>query len=567
MHVRGGIFQDQRRKEFAIFGLLCLGYCASRLVVLNKLPIFIDEAVHIEWAQLGEFTHAWFDGKWLYIRIVALFLHLPVEPLTALRLLSATSGFLTMVACYRIGNALFSRRLALTTAALYILFPYALWHDRAGHADSVALAFGAMTVVCAINLVLSPSQIIGSASPRDISLSRWIAWTLIVLGIVANEWTLARLFSEDKSIAATTRLTIIVLQIALVVSGGLFLKYCRSLRMSQFLMGGIPVTLFLCASLLSKISSMVLVPVPLIAALILTDSKNRMNALVKIIPPVISAAVLSLVLMASGGGTQQLEEKAALLDVAGALFRNLLLLGNWCWVFLKPPIAILGICSIVWAIVFNRRPETIFLVLLLLCVLMPYLLTARDQYLYPRYLLLMLVPIAALVERLLEELRLYRGLFWAGFLVLAGIAVKADADILVRPTQARLPLPTEGEFVTGYPSGYGIKELAQFLREQATERGGINVIRVRWRGAIYLSLDLYVSPSPSMAFYDLEERKRKLTKPIRDSRPTFLITDTTWNDLDTRRASKVWTYTRPKGKSRIEVWELSQDHEFLSPIS
>jgi hypothetical protein len=68
-----------------------------------------------------------------------------------------------------------------------------------------------------------------------------------------------------------------------------------------------------------------------------------------------------------------------------------------------------------------------------------------------------------------------------------------------------------------------------------------------------------------MAFYDLEEGKGKLTKPILDSRPTFLITDTTWNDLDTRHASKVWSYTRPKGKSRIEVWELSQDHEFLKP--
>ena len=129
------------------------GYLSSRMLFLERLPVFVDEAVHIQWAKsaMGSETELIVQvGKWLPIQWMTLFVHLPLPPLASARLASVSMGLATLAACVMIGRELFSLRVGILAAAVYAMVPFALLYDRLALADVYVSAFAAWATFVAI---------------------------------------------------------------------------------------------------------------------------------------------------------------------------------------------------------------------------------------------------------------------------------------------------------------------------------------------------------------------------------------------------------------------------------
>jgi hypothetical protein len=508
-------FQISVRRKIYIVALI-VAYLGSRLYFLTRLPVFIDEALHIQRAQQtlqGDLLAGmWPTGKWLAVKIMALFVSLPFNALLTARLASVLIGVGTLVACVQIGSKLFSQKEGLIAGSLYVLLPYALFYDRAALTDGFQTAFGAWTLLLSIMVVRSPS-----------------------------------------------RVYIVMLVFALI------------------------------ASILSRLTGALFMLIPLCAVFILTPRAEWRKTLRKIAPSLLGALALLSLFFWKGVGTGEVESKAvgAGLSALWALAQNNLeLASNWFWMLLTPPIAVLAVLSLVWLSLRSRTREDWFVVLVLFMSVMPYILGAKIWF--PRYLLFAVVPISLLTARFLclveSKISLcflsvrWRGAKFARSVFLAGGALGLivwptllNASIVAHPECADLPQRIRYQFVTGWPSGYGLVELAGYLNDlAASEPDGINVLRFYYWNHPYQGLDLYLAPSDSLAIYTLDPSSPDLLAQIEGiaaTRRTFFVLNPPveaehLESLDKslesyiKDASRVWHHSRPGGESGLEVWEV-----------
>lgn len=136
--------------------ILILGL-ALRLYNLNLIPVFVDEAIYVRWAQVmrAESTLRFLplsDGKQpLFMWLVIPFLKLFSDPLLAGRLVSVTAGAATLVGIFLLSYALFkSKKVAIVTALIYAVSPFSFFFDRMALADSLLSAFGVWTFLFAL---------------------------------------------------------------------------------------------------------------------------------------------------------------------------------------------------------------------------------------------------------------------------------------------------------------------------------------------------------------------------------------------------------------------------------
>jgi 4-amino-4-deoxy-L-arabinose transferase-like glycosyltransferase len=131
------------KKDFLIIFLIFFLYFFTRLVNLEKFPIFTDEGIYINWAKT-----AWHDasmrfisltdGKqplqtWATIPFLKLF---PNKPLFAGRLFSVFTGFFSLFFVFGLLFFLFDKKTAFLGSFFYIFTPYFLFYDRMALTDS-----------------------------------------------------------------------------------------------------------------------------------------------------------------------------------------------------------------------------------------------------------------------------------------------------------------------------------------------------------------------------------------------------------------------------------------------
>jgi len=139
-----------------VAGGLVLTYALSRLIGLTALPIFTDEAIHIQWAEQilrGNLLTPLKDGKLLHVWLIALGLPWVSDPLWAARVLAVLEGAIALYACFRIGARLYDRLAGFLCAALYVMCPFTLFHDRMALADGPLSAFAALTLLWSIAVI------------------------------------------------------------------------------------------------------------------------------------------------------------------------------------------------------------------------------------------------------------------------------------------------------------------------------------------------------------------------------------------------------------------------------
>jgi hypothetical protein len=145
----------------AVGGIVVV-YLATRLLLLWRFPPFWDEAQYAGWAHEGFLdSHARFvalaNGKqpmlpWLGMSLMTL----GVGPLTAVRLVSALSGLVTLTMMGLIGHRLGGLRVGLVAAAGGAIVPYLLVHNSMGLMEPLVAATATTALYLQLRLAEQP---------------------------------------------------------------------------------------------------------------------------------------------------------------------------------------------------------------------------------------------------------------------------------------------------------------------------------------------------------------------------------------------------------------------------
>jgi len=165
------------------------------------------------------------------------------------------------------------------------------------------------------------------------------------------------------------------------------------------------------------------------------------------------------------------------------LAENLPLCASWLWTYWTPSLIALALVAIGWAGVRRTRP-VLFLALL---IVVPALAFAGvGDIWFPRYLVFLTAPFAALAAWGADSLarfaerrvpRSAAAITGAGLALVLWPALRADRDLLVDPARAPFVEIDRFQYVTGWPSGYGVRDTVEFVRaERARHPEGITVV-------------------------------------------------------------------------------------------
>lgn len=135
--------------------ILCLALWV-RVAHLYSLPVFVDEANHLVWAQrfsVNDTVYPLFmDGKFLMGVLVSLFRPLGPGPLWIARAAIALTSIPAAASCIAAGSLIGLRRAGLLAGLLYALLPQAVFHERQLLADPLMAAFGSLALVFTLQL-------------------------------------------------------------------------------------------------------------------------------------------------------------------------------------------------------------------------------------------------------------------------------------------------------------------------------------------------------------------------------------------------------------------------------
>jgi len=155
----------RRPQILAAFAVLVATYFVVRTYHLTSLPIFIDESLHLFWAQRVRedlaLDRPLRDGKPLQALVTALTVPGAGDPLWAGRFTSVLVGAVGMWAAWRIGRRLFDEPTGLAAAALYVACPFTLFYDRMALSDVYLSTSAALPLLASITVARDPSPVRG----------------------------------------------------------------------------------------------------------------------------------------------------------------------------------------------------------------------------------------------------------------------------------------------------------------------------------------------------------------------------------------------------------------------
>jgi hypothetical protein len=288
--------------------------------------------------------------------------------------------------------------------------------------------------------------------------------------------------------------------------------------------------LALAACILSKMPGLVVLSVPLAAALLLKkDGASppwRHLALAYVVCVVVAAAPAVYFFR----HTTQFEAKAAHdFDPVGLARENLALAFEWLWGYWTPPLCVAGAAGALLGLRRDGGRERL-LALAVLVPIVPYVVLAYDWF--PRYILLASPPFLLLAAR---AITLGAARLKAPRLALAPVlaaalvpALRFDAMLLWDPAQAPIPGLDGFQYVWGWPSGYGWDEALRLLdRERAAHPEGLMVLGDQsGRGAGRWALRAHFVNDPKVQVEMMDVTDPGVLRMLDESaraRPTFVV--------------------------------------------
>jgi 4-amino-4-deoxy-L-arabinose transferase-like glycosyltransferase len=380
-------------------------YLASRLAGLMTLPMFLDERIHLRWAywieQGRRLRVPLLAGRGLSVYLLAGVAPHADDPLRAGRLLTVAIGLVTLVAGHRLAlRVAGDRRVADVAALFYIACPFTLAYDRMVLTDAFLSAFTALTLLLSVRLAEEPRWSTGAALGAAIALG-----------------------------------------------------------------------------VLSKATGLLLFTVPLLALLLVARTRRPALgplALAFAVASTVVAYPLWLFFRKTDELVGAIGVRESETSFSGNAAANLGLAAEWLWAYWTPGLAVLALAGLAVAIAAGKGRRGAFLALLAVGPTVAFV--AVSGIWYPRYLLFTTVPLLPLsawgfvraIDLVRERARLRTGpaagLAVAALALVLAPAARFDLALWTDPVGAPLPTIERFQYVTGWPSGYGMRDSIAFLR-------------------------------------------------------------------------------------------------------
>lgn len=391
----------------SIFGLALI----IRIVNLTSLPIFTDEAIYIRWTQIANADPAWrfislTDGKQpLFIWFNIISQRLFNDPLFAGRVISAIAGAFTALGLYFLGSLLFNKRIALISSFIWAVFPLAVWYDRLALMDSLLACFAV-----------------------------WSLWLEVLL-------------------VKSLRLDVALI-LGLVLGGGLLTK-----SSAQFFIYWLPFNLLVSALKIKKPNKKIFSWIGLVfVAIIIALS---INSIQRLSPFYYIIGLKNLTFIYSGREIFSF----GLLQNWQRFWGNLSGLLSWLSIYLTPSFIFLILLSLI-----NFKNHFKVKLYLISCFLFPFLaLTFFGKVLYSRFFLFMTVPLVILIADGIEKINQIKNhfLLFVIYFLLFSYPLYFTSKIIFNPLMAPLPKVDRGQYLDDWPSGWGIKEVVEYLKQES----------------------------------------------------------------------------------------------------
>jgi hypothetical protein len=489
------------RRFALILAILLALHAASRLYGLMRLPVFLDEAIHVEWAfkarAAGGVLGVTDGSRYLPISLYASVLPAADDPLRAARLVSVAGGAVGLAALAGLGAVLYDRRVGLAAGALYVALPFTLVYDR------MALVDGLLTTLTVSALLFG------------------------ALWARSGCWHWALLAGAAAGASAATKLYGILV---VASTGACVLAMSAGPR-----------------------------------------SRSRRRALLRQSPLFVAAVLAFLVpVLRDFASTRRFIAENLWVfrtdpEASFSLAENLWLGLVWPADYLTPPGFAVGLVALAAALRAGPAVDRLLASLVLGWWFFFVLAGGRDWF--PRYLLpavpSLLLLVAARASRLARASDTARhvprrlawcvGVLWAGWCLWFGHAVVTD------PARAPLPDADRWQYVYDWPSGYGLAELAAFLRAEGRRAGPIAVVRPEASGPLLEGLNLLLRADHAHVRLYQRSFGDGIAPPLpAGERVVFTVCDLAAGDeLPLRgQASPVASYPKPDGRRRLVVLRL-----------
>jgi 4-amino-4-deoxy-L-arabinose transferase-like glycosyltransferase len=340
------------------------------------------------------------------------------------------------------------------------------------------------------------------------------------------------------------------------------------------------VGLLVALALLTKPSGFLFLVIPVLGLLLLAKHPLLTKQVAAGVLPLIIGAGVALALMFPFlSNTQQaFMEKAGVgggvgpVDAWERLGQNLLISTDWLVSLFSLPLIFLAVVGFALAALSKqaRRPA-LFLVLALSVQWLFFAFVSEIWY--PRYLLPLAPFIVLLAAYAIHALtKLSTRMTWKVVIVIGSVgllwpALYTDFWLLADPSRAPLHPDESRQYITGWPSGYGLMEVSSIIRRLADEYPSIYIaytesVMAR-RGLRYYLPD----PPPNVTFKSFDPFEGGTIEKLNDmaaSRPTFVILNTAHekglddffrNPEAFPQALHMFQVTRPGG---LTTWDIYQ---------
>lgn len=431
---------QKNRGLFILLGIAIL-YGLTRLFNLTFLPIFTDEAIYIRWSQIGARDASWrfislVDGKQPMFTwmMMVLFRVMPtVDPLFVGRLTSVLAGLASCIGIWFLAREVFKNHSVAWMASL-------------------------------VYILLPFTLLYDRMALYDSMVAMFSVWNLY-----------------------------------------LALLLVRTLRLDITLILGMA----LGAGMLNKTSGfLTLYMLPLTLVLLDWQRRDRVARLLRWTGLAVLAAILSQIfysilrlspffhMVAQKDAVFVYPLKEWLEFTFRFLYGNLRGEFDWVWRYMTIPLFFAAMAPI-----FSLWTKPREKLLLYAWWLAPFIALALfGRVLYPRFVLFMTMPLVLLTAWSLEQIirRIKRRAIAVLVVTLVCLpALYTDYFVILDPIRAPIPLSDRGQYIDDWPSGWGIREVNQFLLKQS-QQTRVTVFTDGTFGLLPYAIEIYLVDKPNI---------------------------------------------------------------------
>lgn len=453
--------------------LMVLAFVLSRVVSLNKIPIFTDEAIYLRWSQVMAYDASLrylplVDGKQpLYMWLVSIAIRLlpSFDILLVGRLVAVFGGLFSMVGLFFAAKWLFGRKeLGLLAMFLYLVSPFTFMYDRLALADSLLAAFAvwsfALSVILIRQVNLEAALLLGGSIGLGLLTKTPALFSLINLPLF--------LFLFDwKGKNRLGRL----LKLGFL-SGVVFL-------LSQSIYSIL--RLFPLFHMISQKNSEFVVTLG-------QFSKTPLHWFIGNIPTLI----------------------------------------RWETSYLTLPIIFLIAIGIVAAVL--ERKKELFVVIGSFAIHFIAMATF-NKVIYPRYLLtftpLLFLVAAYGIQKFWQMRKLSKNIKVATLILVFVLPLFVIVKIISSPLEAPIAEADNYQYLNSWSAGYGVAETRNFLREESRKETSVTLLTEGTFGLMPYALDLYQSEYPNVHIKSLwplpETVPAEFEKDLKNNIPVYVL--------------------------------------------